>query len=138
MLQLVVTTTCDKELAIANPDIIYVSPEQKILVDLISGNLARVANIPQELSYSCLLQALKQYLNARGYSCFVEGRYIPNEQRVLVIRIVTNLFLLNLMNKSKCSLKIVKAVDSYVEEVIPKILKFYLSVDGNKDPFRGF
>ncbi len=135
---MVVSTTCDKELAIANPDIIYVSPEQKIIVDLISSNLARVSNISQELSYSCLLKALKQYLNARGFNCFVEGRYIPNDQRILVIRIVTSFFLLNLMTKNSVSPKIIKAVDSYVEEVIPKILKFYLSMDENNDPLRSF
>ena len=131
---MVASTTCNKELAIANPNIIYVTPEQKIIIDLISCNLARVSNISEELSSSCLLQALKQYLNARGLNCFVEGRYIPDEQRILVIRIVTDFFLLNLTIKGQNSPKTTKAVNSYVEEVTPKILRFYLSIDENKKP----
>ena len=42
------------------------------------------------------------------------------------------------MTKCSVSPKIIKAVDSYVEEVIPKILTFYLSMDENKDPLRSF
>ena len=76
---MVVSTTCDKERVIANPNIVYVSPEQKILVDLISCNLVKVCKISEELSYSCLLKALRQYLDLRGFSCFLEGRSLDKD-----------------------------------------------------------